>query len=123
MPEKEPENIHYLLQFVPFLFSGFLASIGGAVHYLNKVDKHGIPFSVFHFFVEIFTSGFVGIIAFMLCDAASFGWAYTAAIVAICGHMGARALFLFEQALIWPLLRKFGYENSERETCGKKEAD
>jgi len=123
MPEKEPENISLLMQIVPLLFSGFLASVGGAVHYLNRIDRHSLKFSIFHLFVEIITSGFVGVISFMLCDAANFGWAYTAAIVAISGHMGARALFLLEQAMLIPLLRRFGYENGKRETCGEKETD
>lgn len=108
-----------LTEYMPLIFASTLASIGGAVHYLNKIDKAGIPFRAFNFFLEIFTSGFVGIVAFMLCDAAGWNWQFTAAIVAISGHMGARALFLMERLIVIPTLRKYGYgedDDSERKT-------
>lgn len=111
------------LQSVPILFASLLASIGGAVHYLNKIDRHGIPFRTFNFLLEIFTSGFVGIITFMLCDTAGWGWEFTAAIVAVSGHMGARALFIIERGIILPLLRRYGYDDSKTEIEPKEKAD
>ena len=104
---------------LPLLFATFLAGIGGAVHYLNKIDKQGIPFRFFNFCLEIFTSGFVGIIAFMLCDAASWSWQATAAISAISGHMGVRALFLMEKFVVIPALTKYGYENETSDSKRK----
>lgn len=109
MPEKEPENIGWLIQTIPFLFAIALSCLGGVVNYLNRIDKTGVAFSFLRLTLEIITSGFVGIVSFMLCDAADFGWSYTAAIVAISGHMGTRALFLFENMAILPLLRRYGY--------------
>lgn len=109
-----------LTDYLPLIFASFLAGIGGAVHYLNKIDKNGVPFRAFNFFLEIFTSGFVGIIAFMLCDSAGWNWQFTAAIVAISGHMGARALFIMERLVVLPTLRKYGYvENDSERKTGK----
>lgn len=104
---------------LPLLFAIFLASIGGAVHYLNKINKQGLPFRLVNFCLEIFTSGFVGIIAFMLCDAANWGWQATAAISAISGHMGVRALFLMEQLIVLPILTKQGYNNENTDSKRK----
>lgn len=86
------------------------------MNYLNRIDKTGVTFSFARLTIEIITSGFVGIVSFMLCDAADFGWSYTAAIVAISGHMGTRALFLFENMAILPLLRRYGYGTTDSET-------
>lgn len=68
--------------------------------YLNRIDKSGVAFSFFRLAIEITTSGFVGIISFMLCDYAELEWSATAAIVAISGHMGTRALLLIENAAV-----------------------
>lgn len=100
MPEKDPQNQTFLVQLLPFLMAIALSCIGGLVSYLNRIDKGGIAFSFFRLSIEIITSGFVGIISFMLCDYAELEWSATAAIVAISGHMGTRALFLIENAAV-----------------------
>lgn len=125
MTDKDSGYIDQILQYLPFLFALSLSCIGGAVSYLNKIDRESTKFNLFRFCVEIITSGFVGIVSFMLCDAASLDWSYTAAIVAISGHMGARALFLMENAIFINFLKRYdyGYENSKTETGRKKEAD
>jgi len=119
MPEKEiANNPEWFLQIIPFLLAIALSALGGIVSYMNRIDKHGLAFSFFRLAIEILTSGFVGIISFMLCDAAGFGWSTTAAIVAISGHMGTRALFMIENTSInvaKNFLRRNGYGNSETE--------
>lgn len=103
MPEKELQNIttqNWLVQALPFLMAVGLSCIGGLVSYLNRIDKSGVAFSFFRLAIEITTSGFVGIISFMLCDYAELEWSATAAIVAISGHMGTRALLLIENAAV-----------------------
>lgn len=103
MPEKDLQNIAWqtwLVQILPFLMAIALSCVGGIVSYLNRIEKGGIAFSFFRLSIEIITSGFVGIISFMLCDYAELEWSATAAIVAISGHMGTRALFLIENAAI-----------------------
>lgn len=120
MSEKDPENVGWIVQTIPFLFAIALSCLGGIVSYLHRIDKTGMAFSLFRFSLEIITSGFVGIVSFMLCDAADFGWSYTAAIVAISGHMGTRALFLFENMAMLPLLRRYGYGEDSKTKTGRK---
>jgi len=87
------------------------------VQYFNKIDRYDMPFNTVKLFIEVGTSGFVGIISFELCDAAGFSWQLTAALVAISGHMGARALILIENQVI----RRFTNGNSERGVEEKEE--
>jgi len=108
MPEKDPDNVSWLLQLVPMIFAVLLAALGGAIQYLNKIDRNGTAFSFVKLLIEIATSGFVGIVSFELCDAAGFSWQITAALVAISGHMGARAIVLIETQVI----RRFTNGNS-----------
>ena len=108
MPEKDPDNVSWLLQLVPMIFAVLLAALGGAIQYLNKIDRNGTAFSFVKLLIEVGTSGFVGIISFELCDAAGFSWQITAALVAISGHMGARAIVLIENQVI----RRFTNGNS-----------
>lgn len=117
MPEKTSAAIDWVLQLVPMCFAAMLAAIGGAVQYFNKIDRRGTPFSFAKFLLEVGTSGFVGIVSFELCDSAGFGWQMTAAIVAISGHMGAKALVIMENALI----RRFENGYCERGTGTQEE--
>ena len=48
---------------------------------------------------EVVTSGFAGVITFWLCENSNISPLVTAALVGISGHMGSRALFLFEDFL------------------------
>lgn len=99
MPEKElSNNGEWLVQILPVMLAVTLSCVGGVVGYLHRIDKSGAGFSFFRFMLEIFTSGFVGIITFALCSSAEFQWSTTAALVAISGHMGTRALFIVENA-------------------------
>lgn len=94
------------------------------MNYLNKLDRSGAAFSFLRLSIEVITSGFVGIVSFMLCDQAELSWNATAAIVAISGHMGTRALFLIEKVAFIPLLRSYGYgedNDSKAKTGGKKQ--
>ena len=130
MPEKEIHNVDShvsaFIQALPFVLVIGLSCMGGIVSYLNRIDRSGIAFSFIRLVVEVVTSGFVGIIAFMLCDYAGLEWSVTAAIVAISGHMGTRALFIIENIAIKMannLTEGNNYGNRERETKSTKEAD
>lgn len=94
VPEKDPGNYSLLTYLWVFGWSTF----GGLVSYLRKV-REGIvhPISITEFVGEIVTSAFVGVITFWLCELAEFSPLLTAALVGISGHMGSRAIFLFEQ--------------------------
>ncbi len=75
----------------------FLSMWGGTVSFLRKI-KNGAarPFNIAELIGEIFTSGFVGVITFWLCEASNINPLISAAMVGVAGHMGGRALFLFE---------------------------
>lgn len=116
MPEKEPTNVSWLIQGMPIMFAMLWSAFAGAIGYVNRINKRKAAFNLISFIIEISTSGFVGIVAFMLCDAAGFGWSTTAAIVAISGHMGARALALVENLGIHLIYKRFGYDDSKAKT-------
>lgn len=90
----------WLVHAIPFVFASMLSAAGGAVRYLNNVSKGSVSFKLATFCIEIFTSGFVGIVAYMLCDYAALSWDATAAVVAISGHMGVRALSIAEDITV-----------------------
>lgn len=76
-----------------------LATFGGVVHYLQSLISSKRTWSLLSFVVESFTSGFVGILAFFLCEYVGLSHYPTAFIVAMTGHMGAKAIQKFQ--LVW----------------------
>ena len=131
MPENEivkaTQQTEWFVQIIPFCFAIALSCFGGVVSYLHRVDKNGLTFSFFRLALEVFTSGFVGIVSFMLCDSAGLSWPTTAAIVAISGHMGTRALFIVERAgekMMFGFLKRSGYyDYSETKAKATEEED
>jgi len=90
-PPKSPIGYELLT----YLWVIFLSCFGGVVRYLratNAINK----FSLFQFLKEIVISGFVGLVTFFLCESAHIDQTLSAAFIAISGHMGSRAIFLFE---------------------------
>lgn len=82
---------------ITYLWVFGIAAWGGAVSYFYKISKHRIKFSLIRFIGELITSAFVGMITFLICDAANISWQLTAAFVGISGHMGTRAIFVMER--------------------------
>lgn len=73
---------------------------GGVVNYYRKRKEGVIPcFSITEFVGELVTSAFAGLVTFFLCEAAKFDPMLSAALIAISGHMGSRAIFLAERYL------------------------
>ena len=97
MPDKLQEATGWFSQLITWGWIIGLSSWGGAVSYLHRVDKYNLKFNLFKLVMEILTSAFVGVLTFLLCDAASLSWEITAAMVGISGHMGTRALFILEK--------------------------
>lgn len=92
-PEKDPTTYSALT----YLWVVGLASWGGVVSFLRKVqngETHKFNFT--ELVGEVMTSGFAGILTFYLCEAAKIDGLWTAAMVGISGHMGARALYHVE---------------------------
>lgn len=96
MIEKDPSN--YPLLTYSWVFG--LSMMGGVVSFMRKLKAgNARAFNIVEFIGEIVTSGFVGILTFYLCEASGFSQVLTAAFVGISGHMGSRAIFMFEKKL------------------------
>lgn len=87
-----------------------LSSWGGFVSFMRK-RREGLarPFNIAEFFGEIATSAFAGVLTFYLAESAGLPQLMTAAMVAVSGHMGGRAVFLIER---W-MERKFRLPSDE----------
>lgn len=93
MLEKDPSS-YSLLTYV-WVFA--LAILGGVVNFMRKLQAgHARAFNLVEFIGELVTSAFAGVITFWMCEHAGMSPLITAAFVGISGHMGSRALFLFE---------------------------
>lgn len=93
MPEKDPTTYSLLTYLWVVAFSAF----GGVVSFMRK-RREGIvrAFNITELIGELVTSAFVGVITFLLCEWSGVSPLLTAAFVGITGHMGSRALFMFE---------------------------
>lgn len=73
---------------------------GGLASFIAKYRRgHARAFNVAELLGELVISGLVGVMTFYLCTWANFDQLLTAALVAITGHMGSRALMRAEKAL------------------------
>lgn len=85
-------------QWVTWLWVGSLSMLGGVANFFRKLrDGQARPFNVVELLGELFISAFSGICTFLLCEAATFNPILSAALIAISGHMGSRAVFIFEK--------------------------
>lgn len=92
--EKDPLNYGLLT----YLWVIGLAAWGGLVSFLRK-RRHGVarPFNLAELIGEVVTSAFAGVVTFWLCEWSGINPLLTAALVGVSGHMGGRAIFLFEK--------------------------
>ena len=75
-----------------------VALLGGLVSWVAKVRRGEIsPWSVMQLIGELATSAFAGLICFWLCAWANAPGPLTACLVGVAGHMGTRAIVVFEQ--------------------------
>jgi len=96
MPEKDPTT-YSLLTYGWVLLVGLW---GGSVNYIRKRREGVIPaFSITEYAGELSTSAFAGMITFFLCEAANIEPMFAAALIGISGHMGSRAVYIFEKYL------------------------
>lgn len=94
MPEKDPTTYAA----ITYLWVLCLSCVGGIVSFSRKVKLgEARPFNMPEFIGEVLTSGFAGVLTFYLCEWAGVAQLLTAAFVGISGHMGSRALFMFEK--------------------------
>lgn len=83
---------------ITYLWVIGVSSFGGIVSWWNKRrDGQARPYNVAELLGEILTSALVGLVTFWLCEYESMPGLLQAPLIAIAGHMGTRALFLFEK--------------------------
>jgi len=106
MPDKDPSN--YSL--ITYGWVMTLSFWGGFVGWIRK-RREGVarPFNFTELVGELMTSGFAGVLTFLLCEWSNTPPLLTAALVGVSGHMGSRAIFHMEQ---WAEAR-FGEKRNE----------
>lgn len=95
MPEKDPANWGAATWVIALTF----AIGGGLINWYSRVKSGNTRiFNVVELIGDIFSSGLIGVGAFMLLDA----WDQPLGVCAVCGgiagHMGTRLLFAIERA-------------------------
>lgn len=96
MIERDPTSY----PFITYAWVFGLAILGGVVNFMRKLQEgHVRAFNIVELVGEIVTAAFAGVITFWLCESTGISPLVTAALVGISGHMGSRALFLFEDFL------------------------
>ncbi len=104
-PPKDPFNYSMITYIWVLLLSGF----AGVVNFLGKLKAGAVrAFNLTEFIGEVVTSMLAGLITFWLTEAANLDKLVAAALIAVSGHMGSRAIFKIEK---WAE-EKFGADKS-----------
>jgi hypothetical protein len=83
-----------------WLFVLTVSCAGGLVNWLKKLRQgHTNAFKIVEFIGEVFTSGFVGLMVFMVMHNFDQPIGINAACAGVAGHMATRILFLIERIL------------------------
>lgn len=98
MDIKDPGTLTTFSYLQNFFYAIFLAVFGGLIKFLRSkvLSEDPVNWSRFRtwleLFIELATSGFVGVLAFHGCQAMELSPMWTACIVGVSGHEGARAI-------------------------------
>lgn len=92
MPEKDPTTYSILT----YLWVAGLATWGGVVSYIRRVQEGTARITLLSFVKEILTSALCGVVTFWLCELGQVPPLFSAVLIAISGHMGSRLLFMLE---------------------------
>ena len=87
----------FIAQNASYAWFILLAMWGGTANYLGRLRRDKVPFSIVELIGEWSISGFAGIVTALACTELGFSFALTSAAAGIGGHMGGRAIYLFEQ--------------------------
>lgn len=96
---NEPEDLFTKLasSAVGYLFLLGLAIWGGTVNYLTRIKQGKVEkFSFAELVGEWTISGFAGVLTFYICSELELSWNMIAFFSGISGHLGGRAIFIFE---------------------------
>lgn len=99
MPDGQNGNLilRFLAESLDYIWLLMLALWGGTASYVSRIRKDKTPFSIFELIGEWSISGFAGLITALICAEFNYSFYITAALAGIAGHMGGRAVVLFEQ--------------------------
>lgn len=101
--EKDPLN-YSLGQYGSMLS---IALLGGLVSWIGKVRRGDVgAWNIMQLVGELATSAFAGLLCFWICEAFGTPSLVTISLVGISGHMGTRAIVIFER---WAA-RKYGLQ-------------
>lgn len=96
MPEKDPTNWGVAI----WILAAGMSVAGGLVNWYSRIKAgHTRAFNILELLGEVFTSGFVGIGAFMSLQALDQPLGICAASAGIGGHMATRLLFAAERLI------------------------
>ncbi len=97
VPEKDPTTYSLITYGWVVLLAGF----GGLVNVIRQVNSgDGPSFSAKKFIGELVISCFAGLITFFLCEGAQLDPMLSAGLIGMAGHMGSRAILIFQHYLI-----------------------
>lgn len=86
-----------LAEVASLFWFALLAAWGGTVNYLSRLKRTPkMKFSFVELMMEWVISGFAGLITAYACAANDVSYPLTAALAGIAGHMGGRAISIFE---------------------------
>lgn len=105
-----PDAIPYLPSFLEeCIFFGLFAATGGLLAYILRQLNHEKKPQLYRALAEFFSSGFVGILAMLLCKALDLDWRWSGLIVGVFGWMGAETSIA---TLSKAIRRKLGLEDN-----------
>lgn len=113
MTPEEPQQAITVLEIFSF---GLLAAVGGflatILHAVNNDEEPKWK----HALVEGASSGFVGLLAMLMCKAIGLNWMWSGVIVGVSGWIGAEASISVLRRFV---LSKFGIESGGKNGKGK----
>lgn len=93
-----PESLrNFVASSIGYVGLVFLAIWGGTVNYISRLkENEHIKFSFVELIGEWTISGFAGLLTAYACFELELSWQMTAFFTGIAGHLGGRAIFMFE---------------------------
>lgn len=98
-----------------------IAMLGGFVRWYNAVRRgEAVAYDLRILVGELFTSAFIGILAFWACEAMHVQPLVTAAVAGMAGHAGVSGLLWAEKVMKSFFERKYGVQPTDRAPLGDK---
>lgn len=91
-----------------------IAILGGTVNYISRIKRKEVQgFSIAELIGEWLISGFAALLTAYLCIEAQLSWHMTAFLCGISGHLGARAIYVFENLFNCAMKKYFDIPNKK----------